>query len=135
MRLDIRYRMHFDYPDVVREAHNEIRVRPRDLPTQRLLAHRLTCVPASRVLSFTDYWGTTVDHVGQVSEHDVLEIVAEADTWHDARDRLTVFDSTGWALEDHVAVEMLLERATELGIGTNVQLEHVPRDPLDPYDI
>ncbi len=78
MRLDIRYRMLFEYDGFVREAHNELRVRPRDLPTQRLLAHRLSCDPATRVLSFTDYWGTTVDHLGLVFEHDSFEIVAEA---------------------------------------------------------
>ncbi len=78
MRLDIRYRMIFRYPTAVREAHNEIRVRPRDLPTQRLLAHRLTTYPLGRVMSFTDYWGTTVHHVGHVAEHDELELIAEA---------------------------------------------------------
>ncbi len=78
MRLDIHYRMQFNYDAPVREAHNELRVRPQDLPQQRLLAHRLTSNPLSRVLSFTDYWGTTVDHLGVVFEHNRFEIVAEA---------------------------------------------------------
>ena len=78
MRLDIRYRMVFDYDQPVREAHNELRVRPRDTPGQRLLAHRLTSDPISRILSFTDYWGTTVDHLGILGEHKRYEIVAEA---------------------------------------------------------
>lgn len=78
MRLDIRYRMWFRYDAMVREAHNEIRVRPRDRPEQRLLDHRLTTAPAARVLSFTDYWGTTVDCFGHTAEHDQLEIIAES---------------------------------------------------------
>ncbi len=78
MRLDIRYRMRFEYDAPVREAHNELRVRPRDLPDQRLLAHRLTSDPIGRVMSFSDYWGTTVDHVGLMAEHMAFEIVAEA---------------------------------------------------------
>ncbi len=78
MRLDIRYRMGFRYDGHVREAHNELRVRPRDLAHQRLLAHRVTSDPVVRILSFTDYWGTTVDHLGVVEEHDDFEIVAEA---------------------------------------------------------
>lgn len=78
MRLDIRYRMTFAYSSPIREAHNELRVRPRDLPQQRLLAHRVTTSPATRVMSFTDYWGTTVDHLGLLGEHEDLEIVAEA---------------------------------------------------------
>ena len=78
MRLDIRYRMVFDYDSPVREAHNELRVRPKDIPGQRLLAHRLTCSPPCRVMAFTDYWGTTVEHIGVLAEHDRLEILAEA---------------------------------------------------------
>ncbi len=77
MRLDIRYRMRFRYDGLVREAHNEVRVRPQDRPEQRLLAYRLTTIPAARVLSFTDYWGTSMDHFGHVPEHDRLEIIAE----------------------------------------------------------
>ena len=78
MRLDIRYRMVFAYDGVVRESHQEIRVRPADHPGQRLLAYRLTPSPAVRVLSFVDYWGTSVDHLGLVQAHDRFEIVAEA---------------------------------------------------------
>ncbi len=78
MRLDIRYRMLFAYDAAVREEHNEVRVRPREDARQRLLAYRLTPVPAVRVLSFIDYWGTTVEHVGLVPDHQHFEIIAEA---------------------------------------------------------
>lgn len=78
MRFDIRYRMSFAYDRPVREAHNELRVRPKDTPAQRVLAHRLTTEPVARVMSFTDYWGTKVDHLGILAEHDEFEIVAEA---------------------------------------------------------
>lgn len=78
MRLDIRHRMSFAYDAPVREEHNEVRVRPRDDARQRLLAYRLTPVPAVRVLSFIDYWGSTVEHVGLVPDHDHFEIIAEA---------------------------------------------------------
>lgn len=78
MRLDIRYRMVFRYDAPVREANNELRVRPKDTIGQRLLAHRLTCDPPCRILSFTDYWGTTVEHLGVLGEHNRFEIVAEA---------------------------------------------------------
>ncbi|MEU5980025.1 ornithine cyclodeaminase family protein [Streptomyces sp. NPDC047315] len=49
------------------------------------------------------------------------------------RDRLTVFDSTGFALEDHLALDVLLEIVDELGIGSRVQLESRPGDAFDPY--
>ena len=77
MRLDIRYRMHFRYSRPVRESQNEVRVRPRDDETQRVLSSRLTTEPATPVFSAFDYWGTAVDHVGVRTPHTSLELVAE----------------------------------------------------------
>ncbi len=48
-------------------------------------------------------------------------------------DKQTVFDSTGFALEDHVALDVLLELAAEYKIGAPVQLEYLPANPLNPY--
>jgi len=56
VRLDIRYRMHFQYSQPVRESQNEVRVRPRDDETQRVLSSRLTTAPATQVFSAFDYW-------------------------------------------------------------------------------
>ncbi|MEU3049948.1 ornithine cyclodeaminase family protein [Streptomyces sp. NPDC006984] len=49
------------------------------------------------------------------------------------RSRLTVFDSTGFAMEDHLAMEVLLEVAAEHDLGLRLQIEHHPADALDPY--
>ncbi len=65
----------------------------------------------------------------------LAELVADPDRHASARDGLTVFDSTGWALEDHVVVEMLLEYAEDLGVGTDLPVEYIPEDPLDPYGL
>lgn len=116
MRLDIRYRMEFAYTDYVREAHNEIRVRPQDLPSQRLLAHRLTTNPPSRVLSFTDYWGTTVDHLSQLGDHDSLVILAESAV--ETRPEASIGDAFTWALEDQPFV---LEHAEYLAASPHVE--------------
>ncbi|MDH3754531.1 MAG: transglutaminase family protein [Acidimicrobiia bacterium] len=78
MRLDIRYSMRFRYPKAVWESQNEVRVRPRDDSRQRVISHRLTTAPAARVMSFIDYWGTTVDHVGVREPHTHFEVIAEA---------------------------------------------------------
>jgi len=78
MRLDIRYRMDFAYDLPVWESQNEIRVRPRDDDRQRVIAYRLTPAPTARVLSFVDYWGTTVDHVGIRQPHATFQLIAEA---------------------------------------------------------
>lgn len=78
MRLDIRYRMHFRYPAPVWESQNEMRVRPKDDDRQRVISHRLTTSPATRVLSCVDYWGTRVDHVGVREPHTDFHVLAEA---------------------------------------------------------
>ncbi len=78
MRLDIRYRMLFEYDVPVWESQNELRVRPRSDERQQVIARRLTTSPSARVLSFVDYWGTTVDHVGVRDPHLSFEVVAEA---------------------------------------------------------
>jgi ornithine cyclodeaminase/alanine dehydrogenase-like protein (mu-crystallin family) len=51
----------------------------------------------------------------------------------DRRGTLTVFDSTGWALEDHLTAAFVLDRARALGIGHDLALESVPTDPYNPY--
>lgn len=47
--------------------------------------------------------------------------------------RRTVFDSTGWAIEDQVVMSLALEWAEELGIGREVAIECLSEDPRDPY--
>ncbi|MEO8257700.1 MAG: ornithine cyclodeaminase family protein [Acidobacteriota bacterium] len=47
----------------------------------------------------------------------------------------TVFDSTGWALEDHVAASMMLDYAREVGVGRLVEFECLSPDPKDPYSL
>lgn len=46
----------------------------------------------------------------------------------------TVFDSTGWALEDHVVMQLVLDHAKRLALGTEVQMAGLGSDPRDPYE-
>ena len=61
------------------------------------------------------------------------ELVAHPDRYREARERTTVFDSTGWALEDQVAIQMLLDKAKRFGLGIMLELEDVGEDPWNPY--
>ena len=72
----------------------------------------------------------TDDQVGPELWH----LVQHADEFKPFRDRLTVFDSTGWSLEDQIAGQMLIELADEYDLGQRLRLERVTRDPLNPYD-
>lgn len=49
------------------------------------------------------------------------------------RGRLSVYDSTGWAVQDAVALQVASELAELHGIGDRIQLELLPADPYDPY--
>ena len=61
------------------------------------------------------------------------ELVQRADEYVDRRDQLTVFDSTGWAVEDDVALRLAVELASAHGVGSEIEIERLPRDPYDPY--
>ncbi len=63
----------------------------------------------------------------------VIELGASPSTAQDLQAGLTVFDSTGWALEDFVAMELAMECATERGIGKRIPLECPLSDPWNPY--
>ena len=63
------------------------------------------------------------------------QVVVDADRYRSARDRLTVFDSTGWAVEDHVAAQMLFRHANRMGLGILLEVESLGGDPKDPYDL
>ncbi len=78
MRYDVAYRTAIHYDDVVRGSQNELRACPASDDHQQLVAYRVTTHPASRVLSYHDYWGTRVDTFGVREPHVSLEITAEA---------------------------------------------------------
>ncbi len=66
---------------------------------------------------------------------DLVRLVAERGRFERHRADLTVFDSTGWALEDLVAAELLLDHADRCGVGLELELHRIPRDPYDPYEV
>ncbi len=65
---------------------------------------------------------------------DVVELLSRPDRFAGDRDRLTVFDSTGWALEDLIAAELVLEKAAAMGETMMIDLQSGGRDPFDPYE-
>ena len=63
----------------------------------------------------------------------LAHVTAHPGSYRSWQDALTVFDSTGWALEDQVAARLLTKHASRLGVGTAVAIEDIGSDPLDPY--
>ncbi len=50
-----------------------------------------------------------------------------------AASRITVFDSTGWAVEDDAALRLAHDLAMRYDLGTDIILESIGSDPYDPY--
>ena len=65
---------------------------------------------------------------------DFAELVQNATNYAYAKTKLTVFDSTGWALEDQIVMDLFLELAQEYGIGQMVALENISEDAKNPYN-
>jgi L-lysine cyclodeaminase len=64
---------------------------------------------------------------------ELVEVVQRRDQFGFLAERLTVFDSTGWALEDHVVMELLGGHARALGLGAEIAIETASADALNPY--
>ena len=65
---------------------------------------------------------------------ELYELIQKQEEYRELQDQQTVFDSTGWALEDRVAMNIFLDYAQELDVGTFVQLESISADVRNPYD-
>jgi ornithine cyclodeaminase/alanine dehydrogenase-like protein (mu-crystallin family) len=63
----------------------------------------------------------------------LYQLVQRRGEFHSLKEQLTVFDSTGWALEDHVTMELLVAHARNLGVGMDVAIETVSGDARNPY--
>lgn len=65
----------------------------------------------------------------------LAEIVADPERWSEARQRTTVFDSTGFALEDNVILKVLTGLARAYQIGRTIALEYAGPDTSTPYAV
>lgn len=65
----------------------------------------------------------------------LAHVVAHPRAYESWQQDLTVFDSTGWALGDQVAMQLLLHHAARLRLGTAITIEDISDDPLNPYEL
>lgn len=63
----------------------------------------------------------------------LIDLVKRAEQYASYRYSPTVFDSTGFALEDKAVLQVLLAFARELGLGRSMTVETIAADPTDPY--
>ena len=62
------------------------------------------------------------------------ELVKNSGTYSDSKNKRTVFDSTGWALEDQVVMDLFLDLAEEHNIGHEIAIENISKDAKNPYN-
>ena len=64
---------------------------------------------------------------------ELYQLMQRSNSLSELKHRLTVFDSTGWVLEDYVVTKLFLEHAREMGLGTRVWMGTRSLDPKSPY--
>lgn len=63
----------------------------------------------------------------------LTEILHQPERLAQAKQGISVFDSTGFALEDQVVADLVYRLATEHGLGQKLQIELLDQDPFNPY--
>lgn len=64
----------------------------------------------------------------------LAEVIQSPDRYESIKDQLSVFDSTGWALEDQVVLELFCQYAKALDLGQYLEIESMSEDAKNPYD-
>lgn len=120
------------FADGAHKAHLHINAVGSDFPGKTecplSLLERAVVIPDFRAQAMLEGESQRLDPDGLGP--DLLEALRHDQDW---AQRLTVFDSTGWAYEDHITAGFLLREARELGIGQDLAIESVPSDPYNPF--
>lgn len=64
---------------------------------------------------------------------DWVQLTKRKNEYLHLKDVRTVFDSTGWALEDYVMMDLFLNLAEKFSVGTAFNIENVSEDAKNPY--
>lgn len=69
------------------------------------------------------------DQIGQ----DIITCLKKATDFYHLKEKLTVFDSTGMALEDQIVADMFIALAKSMNLGQYIALENRNTDVKNPY--
>jgi ornithine cyclodeaminase/alanine dehydrogenase-like protein (mu-crystallin family) len=100
-----------------------------ELPLQLLRRSLVCCDYRAQALVEGEAQQLSPDDLGP----SLVELVQNPACVRPDRSRPTVFDSTGYALEDLVVLKVLLRHAEALGLGQRLEIEAIPPDPKNPY--
>lgn len=74
MIFEITHQTHYAYGHPAAEAYGEARLTPPDLPSQKLLSHRIIIDPATKTSTYTDHYGNLVHFFSLPYRHKKLEV-------------------------------------------------------------
>jgi transglutaminase-like putative cysteine protease len=77
MEFKISHITTYHYGNPAAEAYGEARLTPPDLPTQRVLKHRVTIEPATPTSNYTDHFGNRVDFFSLPFRHQKLVVSSQ----------------------------------------------------------
>jgi L-lysine cyclodeaminase len=64
---------------------------------------------------------------------DIIKLIQKSSSYEHIKKQLSVFDSTGWALEDQVVMDLFLDLANQFNIGLHIPIENITEDAKNPY--
>lgn len=74
MEFKITHITTYQYGNAAAEAYGEARLTPPELPTQRIIKHRVTIEPPTRTSRYTDHFGNRVDFFSLPFRHQRLTV-------------------------------------------------------------
>lgn len=66
-------------------------------------------------------------------KEDIVGLIKNSDKYNFIKEQTTVFDSTGWAIEDYIAQKLIIKYAHKFQLGNYVDVEYKPEDSKNPY--
>ena len=76
MEFKISHITSYQYGTAAAEAYGEARLTPPNLPTQKVLRHRVTIDPPTRTSSYLDHFGNHVDFFSLPFRHQKLVVTS-----------------------------------------------------------
>lgn len=64
---------------------------------------------------------------------DLAKVIQNAANYLPVQSQRSVFDSTGWALEDQIVMEQFMDYANDLGVGQEIEIEMISENAKNPY--
>jgi ornithine cyclodeaminase/alanine dehydrogenase-like protein (mu-crystallin family) len=65
---------------------------------------------------------------------DLAQLIQNNMDYTELQNRKSVFDSTGWVVEDNVVMELFMEYGKKLNLGQYIEIESLTGDAKSPYD-